>query len=85
MYEEKSDEDGCGWELEKEKKNETEVDGQCKCGHEGKGLSFDFVEASCHIYIDPHRSGKRCGVRRRKLINLKLVKMCSINNCLQPL
>ena len=34
-----SDEDGYGWEKEGETK--VKVNGQCKCGHEGKGMSLD--------------------------------------------
>ena len=51
---EKSDEDGCGGE-EKERKTEAEVDGQCKCGLEGKGTvwrgdaQLGCVEATCQI------------------------------------
>ena len=36
MCGERSDDDGCGSE-EKERKTESEVDGQCKCGLEGDG------------------------------------------------
>ena len=58
MCREKRDGDGCGGE-EKERKTETEVDGQCKCGPEGEGTVEggdarpDWVEATRQKHL-PH-------------------------------
>ena len=57
MCGEESDEDGCGGE-EKEMKAEAGVDGQCKCGLEGKGTvgrgtHNQVVLRQLITYIDP--------------------------------
>ena len=52
------------------RKTEAEVDGQCQCGLEGEGMSGEDMQnravwRQLVRYIELHRSGKRCGRKRR--------------------
>ena len=74
----KSDEVGCGGK-EKERKTEVEVDVRCKCGLREKGLwGGNAKQGLCGGNLSatstPHRSGKRCSGRRRKL-NINFVSL----------
>ena len=73
MCGEKSGEAGYRGE-ETERKNDMEVDGQCKCGLEREGrvgrgdATPGCAEETCQTHRPPHRNGRKCGGRRTLII-----------------